>query len=862
MKFYLVRVRHFGCLSRILRCACWLAISLLCTFPSAAQQPAPVLELSRTIRSWEFLPVVGTRAGLFGNETGRFEAWVYPLKIFRDFHLSFLVGDRALPAESLARTLTVHPESASILYVGDSFRVRETLCVPVSEAGAIVLLDVETEQPLEIEAGFTGDFQLEWPAALGGTYIDWAAKQRAFVFGEEARKFAALVGSPTGTDARLPYETNYSSADQNSFRLGVTQKGKETKAIVIAASVAGLADAEKTYQHLLTSYADSMHESSAYYRAYLDKTVSLELPDAVLQEAYDWARISTIQGLVNNPYLGSGLVAGYRTSGTGQRPGFAWFFGRDSLWTSFALNAEGDYSTTRIALDFISKYQREDGKVPHEISQSASLVPWFKDYPYAYVSADATPLFLIAMNDYAVQSGDLAFARDKWDNVWRAYQFLKSTYDPQGFAQNVGIGHGWVEGGPLLPVKNEYYQAGLGVEALQALSNLARLVGKDDVSKQLAAEFERRNPALDQAFWSPEMKSYAFALKQDNQREDEASVLATVPMWFGLPTAEHVDQTITRLAAADHQTDWGMRIISQNSKVYDGSGYHYGSVWPLFTGWASVGEYRYHRTFPAYANLRSNALLGLDGALGHYTEVLSGDYYQSFATSSPHQIWSSAMVVSPILRGMFGLQSDAQKREITLAPHIPADWTTFAILNVNVAGVSVDFRYQKTEDSITLEAKRTGTGDCWVEFSPAFSLRTQVVSVQMNGRMLPFKLLPNGNDQHLSARFPVNDGTNNLVIRVRNDFGLALPNELPALGSASRSLRVLSESWNASKTQLTLEVSGRAGMSYQMEVWNPGQISSVDGAVLTKLGKLEIQMPQGTAEAYIQQKVVIHFARP
>ena len=188
--------------------------------------------------------------------------------------------------------------------------------------------------------------------------------------------------------------------------------------------------------------------------------------------------------MVNNPYLGTGLVAGYRTSGVGQRPGFAWFFGRDSLWTSFALNAEGDYSTTRTALDFISKYQREDGKVPHEISQSASLVPWFKDYPYAYVSADATPLFIIAMNDYAVQSGDVAFARDKWDNVWRAYQFLHSTYDAQGFAQNAGVGHGWVEGGPLLPVKNEYYQAGLAVEALRALSNLARLVGKDDISKQ------------------------------------------------------------------------------------------------------------------------------------------------------------------------------------------------------------------------------------------------------------------------------------------------------------------------------------------------------------------------------------------
>ena len=109
---------------------------------------------------------------------------------------------------------------------------------------------------------------------------------------------------PPGADARLSYETNYSSSDENSIRLGVTQKGKETKAIVIAASVAGFADAEKTYQHLLTSYADSMRESADYYRAYLDKTVSLELPDAALQQAYDWARISTIQGLVNNPYLG------------------------------------------------------------------------------------------------------------------------------------------------------------------------------------------------------------------------------------------------------------------------------------------------------------------------------------------------------------------------------------------------------------------------------------------------------------------------------------------------------------------------------------------------------------------------------
>ncbi|MFZ0807903.1 MAG: hypothetical protein WAN03_17035 [Candidatus Sulfotelmatobacter sp.] len=838
------------------------ALCLLWSSLSFAQKTDSTLELSRTVRTWEFLPVVGTRAGLFGDETGRFEAWVYPLKIFRNFHLIFHVGDRALPAESLARTLTVRPESASILYAGDSFRVRETLCVPVNEAGAIVRLDVETESPLEIEATFTGDFQLEWPAALGGTYIDWDPVRHAFMFGEEARKFAAFVGSPTANDPHLAYETNYSSSEENSLRLGITQKGKDSKMLVIAASVAGSADAEKNYQHLLTSAADLMSASADYYREYLEKTVSLELPDSALQQAYDWARVSTIQGLVSNPYLGSGLIAGYRTSGTSQRPGFAWFFGRDSLWTSFALNAEGDYSTSRTAIDFVSKFQRDDGKVPHEISQSASLVPWFKDYPYGFASADATPLFIIAMNDYASESGDIDFVREKWDNVWRAYQFLRSTYDAQGFAQNIGIGHGWVEGGPLLPVKNEYYQAGLGVEAVHALSHLARLLRKEDISQQLAAEFDQKKSALDQAFWSPESKSYAFALNKDNQRVDEPSVLTTVPMWFGLSDASHADQAISQLATVDHQTDWGMRIISDKSKAYDGSGYHFGAVWPLFTGWASVAEYRYHRAFPAYFNLRANALLGLDGALGHFTEVLSGDYYQSFATSSPHQIWSAAMVESPILRGMFGMRVDTEKHQITLAPHIPADWTVFAIHNVKLGQVGVDFRYRKTADAIVLDTKRTGQGDCWVEFSPAFSLRAQILGVEMNGRPLPFKIEANLNDQHVSVRFPVYGGPNSVTIRVKNDFGVSLSNELPALGSASRGLRILSETWNAARNQLTMQVSGLQGSSYELASWNGAQISSVEGATVTQPGQVQIQMPAAPAGSYLQQTVTIHFGRP
>jgi glycogen debranching enzyme len=837
---------------------------LLATF-SQASDTSGALELSRTDRPWEFLSAVGTRAGLFGNEAGQFEAWVYPLKILRDFHLRFQVDGRLIPAETLARTVTTRPESSTILYTSDTFAVRETFFVPVHEPGAIIVIEVETAQPLDVEVFFERDFQLEWPAALGGTYGFWDAKMNAFYFGEEQKKVSAFVGSPTASEIREEYDTNYSSSREDGFHLGTTSKGKDTKIVVIAASTNSRTEAEATYHHLAADYAALEKESVGYYRTYLDGTVGVALPDPQLQQAYDWSRVSVVQGLVTNPFLGTGFIAGYRTSGGSQRPGFAWFFGRDALWAALALDAEGDFANTRTALDFLSKYQRADGKIPHEIAQGANFVPWFTDYPYPYASADATPLYIIAMNDYVVASGDVAFAQQKWDVLWKASQFLHSTYDSQGLPQNFGIGHGWVEGGPLLPAKTELYQSAVGAEALRALSNLARLAGREDVSKQLGEEFAHQKPLLNQAFWLEEKKRFAFALDQKSQQVDEPSVLATVPMWFGLLDEDKAAAMITELAQPEHEADWGMRIISSHAAKYSAGGYHFGSVWPLFTGWASVGEYRYHRALPGYSNLRANSLLALDGSLGHVTEVLSGDYYQPLSTSSPQQIWSAAMVISPLLRGLFGLAPDAGASRLVFAPHVPADWTEFALDNVRIGASSLHIQYHKTVNEISLEIDRTGSGDCSLEFSPALSLRAQIGDAEMNSRRVPFQIKKSDVDQHATVRVPVNAGANMLRIRLKDDFGLSLSQAVPALGSSSQGLRVISEAWSPARDSLTLEVSGAAGRQYEVGMWNSAQVTSVEGAELVPVktgaenSSIRLSIPPNVSEPYPREKIVIHF---
>jgi len=449
----------------------------------------------------------------------------------------------------------------------------------------------------------------------------------------------------------------------------------------------------------------------------------------------------------------------------------------------------------------------------------------------------------------------------KWDNAWRAYQFLRSTWDTQGFPQNIGIGHGWVEGGPLLPVTTELYQSGLGLEALRSLANLARLIGKNDVQRDLEQAFAAKQPQLNQAFWIPDKNLYAFALDRDNKQVATESVLSTVPMWFGVLDDDKSQKMIDRLADSDHAADWGMRIISSQNPLYDPSGYHFGSVWPLFTGWASVGEYRYHRDLAAFANLRANALLALDGSLGHTTEVLSGDYYQSLATASPHQIWSAAMVVSPLLRGLFGMEANATSHWLRLAPHVPADWDHFSLRRVRVADANFDFTVRRSADNWTTDIRQDGGTLTDFEFSPAVSLRAHVQSVDFDGRPVSFKVEPGSQDQHVAIHVKISPGKHTLRIGIRDDFGVSVPVTLPSLGSRSEALHVTSSSWSPAHDRLTLEYSGRSGRDYELGLWNASQVRSVEGGTLAGSGdhrSLRIQIPQSSS-SYVRSKVVLQF---
>jgi glycogen debranching enzyme len=841
--------------------------------PSAppALPPAPVarfdlagsgLELSRPSESGKFFDVVGRRSAVFGYENRALEAWVYPLKLVDDFKLSFQLEGYPLEIEgaSIATGIRVRPESTTFTYSHAGFTVRQTIFAPVDEPGVVMLLDVDSTLPLTVIGSFRPRLKLMWPAGLMTANIGWDDKEHVYSLTEETNRFAAVIGSPGAREVSLmPYQEEPRDVPAR-FVVNVAPDSARTQFVTIAfaGSVEGRDKAKETYDRLLRT-ARALYETNvSYYRGLQERTLSVETPDPRLDTALAWAKVGIDKGLATNPTLGTGLVAGFRTSGESERPGFAWMFGRDALWTSLAIHSYGDFAAARTALEFLRNLQRDDGKIPHEISQSAGLIPWFTAYKYAWDSTDATPLFVVLQADHWRHSGDRDLLRASWDSIVKAWRFSAATdTDGNGLIENTKFGHGWTEGSPPYPPHEEIYLQGIWIEACRGLAEMADVMGDAALGAEARAAGERTRAAVEKTYWLGDRGFYAFATalakpEKEYKAEpgprraarqaridalrghtivDEDTVLAAVPLWWRTLDPARADSEIDHLGAAALAADWGQRLIASTSALYDPLSYHYGSVWPLFTGWASVAAYQYGRPAVGYQALMANALLTWPWALGEVTELLSGEFHAPFGRSSHHQVWSEAMVVSPLVRGLLGIEVSGGGHHVRFAPQLPADWDRVAVRRVAAGSSLVDLVLERAGGRMTITAAAQGPPAA-LGLAPAFPLDAHVRSVTVDGSDVPFHAVPQGDVQRIEVEVAASAAaTRRAVITYDEGTDVFTRVELPEAGATSAGLRVLRA--RAEPGALRLLVEGRGGHSYAIGVRTPHRVEGVPGVTVT-----------------------------
>lgn len=812
-----------------------LVIAFLSTACMAAEL-SPLPQFTKPARGLQILApavprqpwtVAGEHGALFGRQNGKFESWQWPVKLLSNFSIRAELADYPVPIDvnALAAEIKVAPAETVITYSHSAFTIRQHMFAARGEAqsstGAAAVFEIDSARPLELSFSFTPEMLKMWPAPNSGRPNgEWVKEGAggAYILHTDDPKFSAVIGMPgTRPGIMVPYQ-EHPQTYPLELKLSFDPKrdnGREYPLIMAMAN----GEPPLTQLAAINTSLPALYQKTAdYYRQLLARCLWMESPDQRLNEALQWAEVAIDQTQVKY-HDETGMVAGYYESADSARPGYAWFFGRDTLWTTYAINSYGDFALTRRALDFILKRQREDGKIMHEFSQSAEALDW-KATPYFYAAADAAPLLVMAMADYVKTSGDSAYLKSNWEAVKKAYQFTRAHESAEGIYNNTQ-GTGWVESWPQGMPHQEIYLAALDEQSSLAISALARAMNDQELAASAAAKAGSIREKVESEYYESAGGFYAFSINQEAAKDNTASIYPAVAWWDGTYHLQSAGPMLSRWAGSEFSTDWGTRDISNKTSFYDPISYHQGSIWPLFTGWVSLAEYRAGRSLSGYAHLMQNANLTWAQDLGSVTELLSGDFFQPLGRSSSHQMWSSAMVISPLLRGLFGLEWDAANHTLLVAPRLPASWNGAKLHNVPLGSATVDLEFRRVGESMIVEGRS-------------------------NGDAL-FCLQPHG-----SKAAACRPGANQ-TLRVKvAAVELTLPSALPEQGSRTTQLKVLNESY--AEGRATFELEGPGGQIYNIPLRTARQHVTAEGALLSN-GSLQIQMPPGTG--YQKQSVIL-----
>ena len=734
-------------------------------------------------RAGTYIADMGRQAALLGDETGAMEVWVWPLKLVRDLRLAFKVPeyDAPIAGSSVAREVIVRPEGTTIVYEHASFTVRQHLLVPLHEPGALILLEVTTVRPLDVLVQMHADFNLAWPGSFGGGYITWQADQRRFLLSQGGvRLYNAFIGSPYASGG-----TSHAAHDAptvpSQFTLSFDSARTSTDfiPIVIAGGATAARDSvEMVYTRLLANAERYWHEKVAHYERVRDDQLSIRTPDPLLDLALEWAKVNLDQQTVCNRDLGCGLVAGFGRAGPNNfRPGFGWFFGGDAAINSFAMNGLGQFEAVRQGLVFLARYQRDDGKITHEISQAAARLPWFTDYPYTFFHGDTTPFWILACYEYWKASDDGFFLGPMWRRITQAFRWSAATdTDGDGLMENPSAGAGAIEVGGLGEgLWTDIYLAGVWTAALAGLREMAVAQQDDDIERAASELLERARATLERDYWLEQQGIYAFALLDGTagppargvdaarsrrpRTNDALTVWPATAMSFGLLRPDRADRMLERIASPLLTTAWGTRMLSREHPLYDPLHYNNGTVWPFVTGFAALAHYRYHRAGDGLHLVRAVARTTFDFALGRNPELMSGAFYRPLDTAVPQQFFATSMLVTPLVRGLLGLEADAPHRRATVAPHLPDDWDEVAVENFRVGDDALSIRITRTDGSMTVTLARRGARPepLHVRVSPGLPAGVSIRDVRVDGATVTPVIEASVHDVHATVEVEVRD---------------------------------------------------------------------------------------------------------
>jgi glycogen debranching enzyme len=426
--------------------------------------------------------------------------------------------------------------------------------------------------------------------------------------------------------------------------------------------------------------------------------------DSAPELGCDWQPLKTTyrRSLIDLAALRfSPLSAEGRTLPAAGLPWFMTMFGRDSIVTSLqvlpmvpslaetTLRELGARQGTRI-----DDFRDEDpGRIMHEMRYGELAA--FEERPHSpyFGTADATPLFVVLLDEYERWTGDVALVNDLEPEARAAIAWIDE------YADLMDNGYLWYQRrNELTGLENQCWKdswdsisyrdgrlpgfpratcelQGYAYDAKLRAARLARLYWRDpDYADRLEKQAAQLKQRFNRDYWIPERGYFALALDEQGGHVDALSSNIGHLLWSGIVDTSKARAVVKHLMSPQMFSGWGVRTISTDEQRYNPIGYHVGTVWPFDNSIIAWGLRRYGFKTEA-ARVAAGILDAADYFEGRLPEAFAGyerpqtRYPVEYPTACSPQAWSTGTPLL-LLRTMLGLEP--QGDHLIVDPAVPS----------------------------------------------------------------------------------------------------------------------------------------------------------------------------------------------